>query len=113
MTHGAGSSSDAPLGFQQLLRGWAPAVKGSAEQRAAFMYSIYDRADLGELTHHEMAKLVQAMKVGCCFEHDLLGFSRLEGGMKRTFSFDDYLAHVAADGESAFIKRLDALVLGQ
>ena len=107
------AGADQMLSFQELLVAWAPAVKGSAEQRAAFVFSLYDTDASGMLSRLELARMHQDIEVGCVFEHDILTFHSYAKDVAtdgRELTIDDYMHHVGKSGECNFIHRLHGLV---
>lgn len=119
--------ADKQLTFQELLVGMAPLIKGTLEQRSAWMFILYDADESGEFTLKELGKLHNDVEVGCVLENDLVQFMRYisqaeaaEGktvgggeGHKKCFRFDEYLAHVKTNGECALVEVARAIATGK
>ena len=90
------------------MKGLAPAIKGDLEQRAAFMFILYDTDESGSFTMKELGKMHSDVTVGCVIEKDLINFSRTCAAGTRMFTFEQYLQH-ATDNECALIRRLQDL----
>ena len=82
----------------------------SAEARAAFMFKVFDVLDMGAISRRDLNELIEKTPGGPT-EADLFSLVRYvaaskgkAGGgkdRKQFIVFDEYWAHVQADGESA------------
>ena len=80
-------------------------------------------SESGTFTMKELGKLHNDCVVGCVIENDLMQFTRYiakaegtEGKAadgKKCFRFEEYLAHVKADGECALVDVAKALAHGK
>ena len=104
---------DSHLTFQELCNALAAPIKGSFEQRCAFVYSIYDEDDSGELSKLELSRFALSIHAGCIFEADVLSFSREGTPEQRVLSFDDYADHCKKNGECDFVKRLQKIAANE
>ena len=105
--------SDGKLTFQELLRGIAPILKGSLEQRAAFHFLLYDEQQNGTVDSMEIFRLMQTCKPDSAIERDLVNFAKLaKDNKQKDLDFSKYLEHIALHGECRFHEELKTRLSG-
>jgi len=90
--------SDELLTFEELKRGLAPAITGSAEQKAAFLFSMYDADLSGMVSMVELFKIFEGSQPGDPLTDDLtelMSFIKTQPSCKGQVTFDMYLVHSA------------------
>jgi Ca2+-binding EF-hand superfamily protein len=102
---------DAKLSFLEFLRGIAPAAKGTQDERAAFMFTLYDADEQGGVCLTELRTMFAKLEIDCVVEKDLVRFSQHAVHSEHVTSDDEYrytayLAHVQEHGESDLIARI-------
>ena len=105
---------DKLLTFQELLRGIAPLTKGTAQDRSAFHFLLYDENGNGMIEPREIFRLQQDLKPDSTIEADLIRFAKVSNDLPvgaKGLTFDTYEAEVKKHGECPFHDELKQLLM--
>jgi len=101
----------APVTFQAFIERLTPLLMGTLEQRAAFLFRLYDVGDDGAVDPREFFQTHSDLPVDNCVERDLSAFYNNgcePGGVTKlaALTFDHYLQHVELHGECGLAMEL-------